>query len=89
MTGYPSFCGFCHGIAHAPPCDPDALERRRQIRALGVARERLRAAGDKAIKMNNYRRAGRIFSTSLDLALRVSDLLAEEADAIMGRRLDV
>ena len=88
MTSYPAFCATCHMVEHdARPCDQDALERRRRIVALMVAYERLTTRGRRERDVAlNYRRAARLFSASATVALRVSALLAEEADAIMGRR---
>ena len=68
------------------PCDGDALERRRRLAGLHEARERLRRCGETAIERDNYLRAARLMFASARVTLRMSALLAEEADAIMERR---
>ena len=87
MTGYPSFCGSCHMVDHAGrACDADALERRRRLAGLRVAKDRFRAMGYEAMRRENFIRAAKLFSASARTALSMSALLAEEAEAIMGRR---
>ena len=89
MTSYPAFCATCHMVDHAGrACDADSLERRRRLAGLYEARERLRRCGETAIERENYKRAGRLMLAAARVSLRMSALLAEEADAIMGRRLN-
>ena len=87
MSGYPAFCATCHMTEHGERrCDAEALERRRRLTGLHEARERLRRCGETAIERNNYLRAARLMLASARVTLRMSALLAEEADAIMWRR---
>ena len=88
MTGYPAFCATCHMTEHAGrACDADSLERRRRLVGLGVAKDRLRAMGYREIERENFLRSAKLFSAAARTTLSMSALLAEEAEAIMGRRL--
>ena len=87
MTAFPAFCATCHMTEHdGRACDADALKRRRRLAGLGVARDRLRAMGYREMRRANFMRSARLFGAAAKTALRMSALLAEEADAIMGRR---
>ena len=86
MTGFPAFCATCHMADHAAqPCDVDALERRRRLAGLRIAKDRLSALGYEEIRRENFLRAAKLFSASARTALSMSALLAEEANAIRGR----
>ena len=87
MSGYPAFCATCCMVDHAGrACDANSLERRRRIVGLNLARQRLQAAARTAFDRNNYQRSGVLHLAAVRVALRTSALLAEEAEAIMGRR---
>ena len=86
MTGYPAFCATCYLLTHdGRPCDTDALERRRRLAGLRIAKDRLSALGYEEIRRENFLRAAKLFSASARTALSMSALLAEEANAIRGR----